>query len=1165
MMWQYDSDQRQKERKQEHSLKISKRKSSKQSLNQINRKRAGNSALALIPALFLLLTTASAAHADVPAATLSPDKIEFFEKKVRPLLAESCLSCHSAASKPVQGNLRLDTRSGVLKGGDRGPTVTSAKPLDSPLLTAISYKDNNFQMPPKGKLSDEQIAVLTDWVKMGAPFPEASNGADAVGKPKAGAASAGASGVRVFNMKTRMKHWAWQPVHPQLVPAVQQKAWGRNPIDAFVLARLEAKGVKPAPAADKRTIIRRVTYDLIGLPPTPAEVQDFLNDKSPRAYDKLVDRLLASPHYGERWGRHWLDLVRYAETDGHEFDFDKTGAWEYRDYVIRAMNADVPYNQFVQEHLAGDLLPHPRLNPVDHYNESKLGTGFLWLGSGTHSPVDLRDDECSRVDNQIDVVGKAFLGVGIGCARCHDHKFDAISAKDYYALYGFLKSARQEVTAVGPPVDEKLRFKLAGTQADLQQTLLQGAGSALTSKIDLTSPTTAKEWSAPLKEAGTAPANVLYPWTVLNTPDAERSTDAFRKSREDLRKRLQEQADRAQKERQAIIWLLGPDADAVSQGWYASGTAFPSASQTQSARCVLTARPDTEKKNRIAAAYQSPTDSGWVSDKMQGALRSPTFTIDKRFLLYQVIGKETRIRLIIDGFQQIRDPLYGGLQFDINNPTRTAWRVQDVKQYKGHRAYIELADNGNGYLAVPRVGASDSGAPVEAPNPLVLQMLDDSSVTSSELLAHTYEALFHSAGEWLLAGQPDKNPDAASYRALLQEMLPALTLPASTATRLADLLTQRAALEAQLPATQPALVSADGTGENERVHLRGNYRTLGVEAPRRFLEACGGSAVPGPNDGSGRLLLAQRMTAASNPLIARVIVNRLWQHHFGEGIVRTPDDFGVMGQPPTHPELLDWLANNFVQDSEAGQGTNSIRTNAKGQGKGAAASNPYACNWSLKKMHRLMVLSSAYRMSSQSEPKAEAADPQNKLLHKMPVRRLEAEGIRDAILAVSGKLDAKLYGPSVMPHLTAFTIGRGAPPSGPVDGAGRRTIYMSIRRNFPIPLLMAFDYPVPTSTMGHRSVSSVPAQALTLLNDPFVVEQAGVWAKRVLAEPGDATQHINGLYETAFSRPPTEAERNAALAFVTQQGQQSGKPDDPRIWADLCHVLLNVKEFIFIR
>ena len=373
-----------------------------------------------------------------------------------------------------------------------------------------------------------------------------------------------------------------------------------------------------------------------------------------------------------------------------------------------------------------------------------------------------------------------------------------------------------------------------------------------------------------------------------------------------------------------------------------------------------------------------------------------------------------------------------------------------------------------------------------------------------------------------------------------------------------------------MPSTQLALAAADGTGEDEHVHLRGNYRTLGPEAPRRFLEACGGSPLPGPAAGSGRLLLAARMTAATNPLFARVIVNRLWQHHFGEGIVRTPDDFGVMGQPPTHPELLDWLASVFVQEAKtAGAEVKSeAKAGAKTSGAGANHSSyaaAYACSWSLKKMHRLMALSSAYRMSSQPEATAEAADPQNKLLHRMPVRRLEAESIRDAILAVSGKLDPKLYGPSVMPHLTAFTIGRGAPASGPVDGAGRRSIYLSIRRNFPIPMLTAFDYPVPTTTIGHRTVSSVPAQALTLLNDPFVVEQAGVWAKRVLAEPGESAWRVEMLYETAFSRPPSPSEREAALAFLTQQGQTGGKPDDPRVWTDLCHVLFNVKEFIFIR
>ncbi|MCC2669422.1 MAG: Protein of unknown function (DUF1553)/Protein of unknown function (DUF1549)/Planctomycete, partial [Armatimonadetes bacterium] len=369
----------------------------------------------------------------------SPEAAEFFEKKVRPILVESCFGCHNSKLSSPMGALRLDSRALAMKGGDRGPSVVPGNLEKSLLVKAVEYKDHTLQMPPKGKLPAEQIQVLTEWVKMGAPWP----GDTGVAAP----ARAGE-----FNLKARRDgHWSFQPLQRPALPAVKRKEWPQSPIDYFTLAKLEAKGLAPAPAADRRTLLRRVTFDMTGLPPTPAEIDAFVNDRTPNAYQKVVDRLLASPAYGERWARHWLDLVRYAETDGHEFDFEKPNAWAYRDYVIRALNEDVPYNQFVREHVAGDLMTSPRRHPTERFNESVIATGFWFLGEGKHSPVDLLEDEAERVDNQIDVLSKAFLGLSVGCARCHDHKFDPIATKDYYALSGILKSTRYELANINDP------------------------------------------------------------------------------------------------------------------------------------------------------------------------------------------------------------------------------------------------------------------------------------------------------------------------------------------------------------------------------------------------------------------------------------------------------------------------------------------------------------------------------------------------------------------------------------------------------------------------------------------------------------------------------------------------------------------------------------------
>jgi hypothetical protein len=963
-------------------------------------------------ALVMLALTAKA-HADA----LTPEQSEFFEKQVRPILVERCYSCHSANT--AQSGLRLDSRAALLAGGARGPAAVPGQPDKSLLLTALAYSDAKLQMPPQGRLKPAEIAVLTDWVAKGAFWP-AAKGAAPVAAPKP-----------AFDISARARHWSFQPVRLPAVPAVRNAAWARNPIDRFILAKLEAEGIAPAPTADRRTLIRRVTYDLIGLPPTPAEVEAFVNDKSPDAWDKVVDRLLASPHYGERWARHWMDLVRYAETNGHEYDYEKPGAYEYRDYLIRAFNADVPYDQFVKEHIAGDLLPHPRLNPTRDNNtrgnnESVLATGFFFLGEGTHSPVDLREDESGRIDNQIDVVSKTFLGLSVGCARCHDHKFDPISTKDYYALSGYLKSSRYELVDLAEPQHD--HPALAGLeQASAQLEALAGDSAP-----------TAKPFRL-------LPGQTLY-------------------------------ADFS-----GVTWQ-------ECGGWTAAGTAFgPGPRRTG---LVVREQPGVAPQLQTLGG-PGVADSGYLSGRLHGVLRSPTFTLTKPFIFYHVAGQDAEVKLIIDNFQLIQDPIYGGLKFQPNDASRMQWRGQDVRKWLGHRAYIEFVDRSDGRILCDGVVFSEGDAPPT-----------------------DY--------------QPESGPRVAALHS---------SEKAAPGARLTDLMARRRDLETTLPQPRWAMAAVDGTGENDRVHIRGNVATLGVEVPRRFLEVCSGINQPTPAVGSGRLALAERMVAPSDPLLARVMVNRIWQHHFGEGIVRSPDDFGIMGQPPTHPELLDWLATEFVRQG-----------------------------WSMKKLHRLILLSATYRMSSVGDARAERGDPTDRLLHRMPVRRLEAEAIRDAVLAVSGRLNPTLYGPSVMPYLTSFMQGRGRPgQSGPLDGDGRRSLYISVRRNFLTPFFTAFDYPTPFTTIGRRTVSNVPAQALAMMNNPFVVEQAGVWANRMLAVPNlTPEQRITAMYLTAYNRPPTISEIARLTAFLHEQDRQYGAVNSTRSWQDLCHVLYNLKEFIYI-
>jgi hypothetical protein len=1041
-----------------------------------------------------------------PAQTAEPtvDDLEFFEKKIRPVLVEQCHKCH-IGDKP-KGKLLLDSRAGLLKGGDTGPAVVPGQPDKSLLLKAIRYTSDELRMPPKSRLSEAAVADFAKWIERGAPWPAAGSGSTSV--------------VKDFDLAQRKQFWCWQPVKPVAVPEASRRDWVKSPVDAFVLAKLDAAGLKPAPPADRRTLVRRATYDLIGLPATPAEIDAALADKSEQWFEKVVDRLLASPHYGERWGRHWLDLVRYAETYGHEFDFEIPEAHRYRDYIIRAFNAGVPYDQLVREHVAGDLLPNPRRHTADGFNESLLGTGFWFLHEAVHSPVDTRVDEANRIDNQIDVFSKTFLGLTVACARCHDHKFDAISTKDYHALMGYLQSSRPQRAFIDPPERlAKSLGELKALQGEARKRAIAWTAKALEDECThIAERLRSRRGSGVRSKSAGDP---LEAWNILA------GAEDFASKRREVVKLLQERLV------QATDLEASTDFGKGFKNWFVSGVAFGDVP------CKGTELLSADPRQPIAALVPPGTaHSGLIAGRLEGVLRSPSFAISKKKIHLHIAGTQARVNLVLDGLTLIRDPIYGGLTREVNDP-KPQWLTIDVTMWQGQRAYLEVIDDGSGFVALDQVLFSDE-APPAPPNGLLLRLLEDERLDSIALLEQKYQELcLEQVSRWrdgkLYAA------DAADRVALVNWLLQTASSDRAEKSvpdaELAALLEKCRALETGLPVPHRGLAMADGTPWTPHVYIRGNPKNLGPEVPRRYLEVIAGD-LSSPPTGSGRLELAGRMTDGSDPLLARVMVNRLWQHHFGEGIVRSVDNFGVLGEKPTHPELLDYLASRFVKDQ-----------------------------WSIKKMHRLLMFSSAYQMSSRADDRqAEEKDPQNKLLHRMPIRRLEAEAVRDSMLAVSGRLDRTLYGPSVPPYLTPHMAGRGRPgQSGPLDGAGRRSIYIGVRRNFLTPMFLAFDYPIPFSTMGRRSVSNVPAQALALMNNPFVVQQAELWAKRVLAEP-DRTpeQRIAGMYVSAFGREPTDAELADAVKFLDEQGKQYGKGNEARAWADLGHVLFNVKEFIFV-
>jgi hypothetical protein len=558
--------------------------------------------------------------------------------------------------------------------------------------------------------------------------------------------------------------------------------------------------------------------------------------------------------------------------------------------------------------------------------------------------------------------------------------------------------------------------------------------------------------------------------------------------------------------------------------------------------------------------------SGVMSPRFRGTLRSPTFTITQKYIDYWAHrqggaghvprpNKVGQISLIVDGFQFIRNPLYGQLTLNVPERTTPTWMRQDVTQFIGSRAYIEIEDFDDGAIIVDRIEFRDGPPPPESFHELIAEGMRSAPVDNLADVAQVYQTVCENLLEGVRREQlygsnvfrgREGRAAADLWNWLLRQPLALAPIP-PVKEAVTQAISRRRSLESAIPVPKYVIGMTDGSSENEHLLIRGNHRKPGATMPRRELEVFAllteeddRRSPSGPlegHPGSGREDWAASITRSDNPLTARVMVNRLWQHHFGRGIVPTPDDFGKMGQPPTHPELLDWLAAELVN-----------------------------ADWSLKHIHRLIVTSQAWQMTSRAtDPHAEEADPNNLLLHRQSMQRLEAEAIRDGLLALSGRLDDRLYGPSVMPHLTPFMEGRGRPgQSGPLDGDGRRSIYLSVRRNFLSPFFLAFDFPTPFTTMGRRSSSNVPAQALALMNNPLVIQQTGQWADTVRSASNDPSTRIQRLYRDAFCRAPTDAEEQAAVTFLAQQAREYGNPDDPRVWNDLAHVLVNVKEFVFV-
>ncbi|MDF1816045.1 MAG: PSD1 and planctomycete cytochrome C domain-containing protein, partial [Verrucomicrobiales bacterium] len=1063
----------------------------------------------------------------VGAAEFSADQIDFFEKKIRPVLAEKCYSCHSATGEKLKAHLQVDHREHLLSGGDTGASIVPGDPEKSLLIEVISYETPDLQMPPKGPLEPKVVDDFRQWIADGAPWPDETVPRRSGGKKK-----------EEFNLQQRFnEHWSWRPVEKPAPPNVGDPLLSE--LDRFIASRIKKADLLPAKTANKRTLIRRAYFDLIGLPPSPEQIAAFLQDDTAEAWANLVDGLLSSPHFGEKWARHWLDLVRYAETYGHEFDYPIDYAYEYRDYLIRALNADVPYDQFVIEHIAGDLLENPRRHPDERFNESILGTGFWYFHEATHAPTDVLQDEADHMDNQLDVFGKSFLGLTVACARCHDHKFDAISTADYYALTSYLHSScRQEY-----PLDPgRVRENTAKQLRELQQ---KGeAEFKLISKEHITTASPGKYFLAAAGMMKTRIQNPITggdPWSGIVFDDFESGTYskwkvsgtafgkapatgnfASQKITGDFGKGLANSYFGSDKHRgsltsqpftiekpflnfyiaggkskelsfeihidrkmylssrgknsdvlEASSWnlstLIGKTAtlkikDDARGSWGhinvdqivfsdhpAVATESPSVPDAKTIKSVasqngldsdilttwthqfVTGETDTRKpkpfflkqltdekiisqirenQNRITEqqqefeksttpladfsenlpdgwstsglAFQKPSknvalrfdparpfappgvySSNPLGNRQNGTLRSPTFEIGSEKIHVLARSNNLFARVVMDNYHMAK---FSGLLFagtiekKFSSDGQFTWFSfqRNLDKYIGHKAFLEFVDKDGATVEIAeiRLGNASPPAPI---HPVVLAAVGESGKVAANL-----DQMWAESWQALQSGTADIQ-QAEFLNWLVENELISI---GDLSNDLAKILADGYKLQKNLPQERYAVAMAEGSPEISNVYIRGSHRNLGETVSMRNLTALGGKR-------GNRLELATQIATAENPLTSRVMVNRIWHHLFGRGIVPSVDDFGPMGQMPSHPDLLDWLAADFVENG-----------------------------WSVKSLIRKIMLSRTYRQDSLPHPDLDrsliaSVDPENILLHRMPVRRLPAEAIRDAVLTVS--------------------------------------------------------------------------------------------------------------------------------------------------------------------
>ena len=1084
---------------------------------------------------FALLAVLLLCYLPCSASIRADEKLQFFETRIRPVLIQYCYSCHSESAKTLAGGLRLDLRAGWQQGGDSGqPAIIPADPSASLVLRAVRHSPDVSAMPPdQPQLPPAVIKDIEAWIQSGAVDPR-----DGTVVPR----NPAADWEQTFQQ--RLNWWSLRPLNVPSIPATDSN-WPVTSVDHFILEGLRQKNLQPAPAADRRTFARRLSFALIGLPPNSQQLQQYINDSSASADATFIDALLNSPHFGERWARHWMDVVHYADTHGYEWDVPAKNSWRYRDYLIRAFNADVPYQRFVQEQLAGDLLS-PRVDADSGINEAVVGPLMLRLGErrhGDNSAIDGISQEATA--NMIDTIGKGFLASTLACAQCHNHKLDAVEQTDYYALAGILMSTRfsaRPIDSVDPNVT--VIQSLRGLRSELRNNLARRWLTATAPTPD--SP--AAQWFSTVAADGTAVPG--FPTTLANF--ARRSHTAPLSAAEFTAEHERRKAHNA-----TNLTLLADFANPdTANGWRWEGFGMQNGLVTDG-ELAITDEGDQALLHLLPAGRWSYV---W-SPRLAGSLQSPQFdpTQPITFSFEAAAGKFASQSFVIDNalnperlqFPSLKQPSWQTVtagRFDsLEGTIDTAFR----------RVYFELATKSLNNYFPPRVGYGGvSEAEVSDPR----SWFGVSKVYGHEpgkppqddlLRFQPLFAEFALEPDWnlrltgLLHAAVQRWANAASTPVdvhLLNDAITAKILPIDLAgdsetTRLVHAWRE---LEKQLqPDRTVGSVAEWHEGRDERLAVRGVYTDLADPVPRGGIRMFPDSVPTEPRD-SGRLRWTLQITDAANPLFARVWVNRVWHYLFGAGLVRTTDDFGHLGEAPSHPELLDHLATEFIADG-----------------------------WSTKRLIRRLVTSAVYRQQSLPTPQAVAADPENRLWHHMPLRRLEAEAIRDSLLAVSGRLDPQLFGPPIEPCRTAEDASKRL-FKGPLDGHGRRSLYLEMTLMEPPRFLALFNQPLPRLTNGRRDVTNTPDQALALLNDPFVAEVARCWSLQLIADGAQSIEiRSTRMLEAALSRPGLPEEITALNQLVRETAALHDVPSDKllthqRTWQDAAHAVMNLKEFLYV-